>query len=394
MRYGIAVGAVVEVACLIPFLIGNVGALVQPYMYGEWEAVLVTGTENISSFCSQLKAIYPNWTYYDPSTGEYVLNSTALPGGNIYIYLGSGAKLIIDKPLRVENTVQYPLPEPYPESELRNMPYGERGLKIYSQTVIVGSGSVDIVGTTVTAFQTLFKIQYGNTVNVINSKLVGVGEYALGWACHNPCDDPDFTGTGGCCWFLYEKSGVFIPYAYQLQGVTLEDVLLHVRGVTTVDTIYGTGSSTLAISTGERCPGGEVTINRILGKYEDVLDRGVVINNLLKSDTCHVEVTNGEWDGAVTLITTETNGNLVVKDTRIYASDENIRIEGDVTFINTSIINKTIPTLPIPPVFPPILPPSDEYSVLSFISSIYGILTIVTMVAGGLVIWWIGRRGG
>jgi len=310
--------------------------LVQPCGSG---AVLVSGTENLTSFYSQLKTIYPNWTYYDSSTGEYVLNSTALPGGDLHIYLDNGAKLVIDKPLRVENTVQYPLPEPFPESKLRQVSSEELSLNVGSQVIIspcqscTGS-SVEVVGTAITVYQMEFRIK-ATHVNITDSIIRGVGNLVNGWTCLNPCDNLSFTGIGGCCYFGYANTSLRVQGVDTLQNVSIENIDFIVEGARSIDTVNGLGNGTF-ILVPYYCPSGTLVVNNIIGNYEDVLNAGVVINNRWSSSKCYVEVINGNWNGAVTLLTTDTNGNLTVRGTYVYTSSkDNIRVEGDVTLINT-----------------------------------------------------------
>jgi len=319
------VAVAVVVACLIPLLVGEVGATVTAL---SSDTVLITGVENITSFCTQLESIYPYWTYYDESTGEYVINSTALPGGDIWILLDSDSKLIIDKPLRVENTVDYPLPEPYPESDLRDYTDEEFGLYIASQVLIsnkVGASntSVEISGTTVNVKNMEFRIQGMSYVSVTNSIIKGEGQIVDAYTC-----------AGGCCYFKYSKTTFRITHSDVFNNVSLQGIALVLEGARTIDNVEGLGDATFQLVT-YQCPEGSITVNGITGYFTDSLNSGVLINNMWNSNNCYVEVKNGWWHGAATFLTGD-NGNLVVRDTVVFTNDKsNIRIEGDVTLINT-----------------------------------------------------------
>jgi len=331
------VSYLVVLLVFVTFSLQPVFGLVQPY--GS-DAVLVSGIENLTSFYSQLKTIYPNWTYYDSSTGEYVLNSTALPGGDLYIYLDNGAKLIIDKPLRVENTVQYPIPEPYSEKELRSISSVERSLEIYSRVVIsmcpsCSDAALEIRDTTLNIYRMTPTIRVKH-VNIINSVIRGYGQHFAFWYCLNPCDDPSFTGTGGCCHFNYCRSGLSLSSSEGvISNLTIDSLTVRIYAIRSIDLVRGVNGATLYIS--PSCGRNTtVTINRITGNYVDEWNSGVLINN--RWTHCSIEVTNGNWNGAVSLLTSDTSGNLIVKDTFVRTSDKNnIRIWGDVTLVNTTL---------------------------------------------------------
>ena len=332
--------ALVVAACLY-FLVHTAGALV----YEDYNATIIAGTENITTFYNQFKELHPGLMYYDNSTGEYVFNLT---GTILHIALGDKGKLIIDKPIRIENLIEYPSSDTLvPESEAGKYATGELSIGIctacqYDYGADISNVSVVFTGATVDMYQSGMSIS-AKYISIEDTVFTGEGKYVQGYGCTNPCQDPNWEGEGGCCKLTY--TGTLPIYLREgdngvhIRNVTLsKNVALSTYEATTVDTVYVLNGSSISLVWWEDyCSGGrETVVNRVIS------DGGGVLFNNAWGPSCYVEIVNGSWNGSVTLLSSK-EGILVVRDTEIFLPDSDaIRIEGNVTLINTSIDVPTV----------------------------------------------------
>ncbi|MHC1624949.1 MAG: hypothetical protein ACXQS2_03030 [Methermicoccaceae archaeon] len=338
MRYAVTVAMFSFVVLL---LLGEAGALI----YEDYNTTIIAGTENITTFYNQFKELHPGLMYYDNSTGEYVFNLT---GTNLHMALGDKGKLIIDKPIRIENLIEYPSSDTLvPESEAGK--YATGGLSIgicYACQDDYGADisnvSVVFTGATVDMYQSGMSIS-AKYISIEDTVFTGEGKYVQGYGCTNPCQDPNWEGEGGCCKLTYTSTlPIYLregDNGVHIRNVTLsKNVALNTYEATTVDTVYVLNGSFISLVWWEDyCSGGrETVVNRVIS------DGGGVLFNNAWGPSCYVEIVNGSWNGSVTLLSSK-EGVLVVRDTEIFLPDADaLRIEGNVTLINTSIDMPTV----------------------------------------------------
>lgn len=305
------------------------------------DEIYITGTETISSLYSQLQTLsynnvsgwFSDWMYYDSGTGEYVFNVSAKPGVVMHIALYN-ATLIIDEPIRVEKTILPPHGY-YPQSNTNS----EFGANLQLGLCIACNqkawGKVEIKNTVIKLVNSTFKI-YVPKVNLSNVDVIGFGADVEGWECYAKC--PDRSISEKCCIADWSVPNIYVSYAYNVLNISLDSVVMTLRSANYIHSISGYNYSTIIINPDHTCWDGDLTIDKITGSFNHSINNGIVINNMWSSNHCKIEVRNSNWSGAVSLLTTQTNGNLTVRDTFVYSLDKNaIRVEGGVTLINTTL---------------------------------------------------------